>query len=110
LFADEDAKYCRKHIWYFNSHFSFTSFGVSIDQRLANPKGSGVYVFKAHGHLYHKLDPLKPSAEGPRHMQVYFYYTGDSVAHRFKEVIWAGWICDRNIQMYVLTIYIYCTC
>jgi hypothetical protein len=54
LFAsqtDTDAKYFRKHIRYFNSHFSFTSFGVSIDKHLANPRGSGVYVFKAHGHL-----------------------------------------------------------
>jgi hypothetical protein len=40
---NKDAKYFRKHIWHFNSHFSFTTFGVSIDQRLANPKGSGVY-------------------------------------------------------------------
>ncbi|RCV18220.1 hypothetical protein SETIT_3G282400v2 [Setaria italica] len=58
---DRHAKYFRKHIQYFNSHFSFTSFGVSSDQRLANAKGSSVYCFKAHGQLYHKLDPLTPS-------------------------------------------------
>ncbi|CAN6294799.1 unnamed protein product [Urochloa humidicola] len=46
---DKDAKYFRKHIRYFNSHFSFTSFGVSIDQGLANAKGTGVCCFKAHG-------------------------------------------------------------
>jgi hypothetical protein len=52
---------------------------------LANPKGFGVCVFKAHGQLYHKLDPLKPSGEGPRHMQLYFYDIDDnSVAHRIK--------------------------
>ena len=39
LFAsqtDRDAKYFRKHIRYFNSHFSFTSIGVSIDHNLAS--------------------------------------------------------------------------
>ena len=37
LFAsqtDRNAKYFQKHIRYFNSHFSFTSFGVSIDHNL----------------------------------------------------------------------------
>uniref|UniRef100_K3ZF28 Helitron helicase-like domain-containing protein n=1 Tax=Setaria italica TaxID=4555 RepID=K3ZF28_SETIT len=87
LFAsqtDRDAKYFRKHIWYFNSHLSFTSFGVSIDQCLATAKGSGVYCFKAHGQIYHKLDPLTPSGKGPRHMQLYFYDTDDSIDHHVK--------------------------
>jgi hypothetical protein len=59
LFAsqtDRDAKYFRKHIRYFNSHFSFTSFGVSIDHNLASAGGTGVYYFKAHGHIYHRFD------------------------------------------------------
>jgi hypothetical protein len=43
-----------------------------------------VYVFKAHRQLYHKLDPLKTSDEGPQHIQLYFYETDDSVAHRLK--------------------------
>ncbi|RCV37930.1 hypothetical protein SETIT_8G102700v2 [Setaria italica] len=69
LFAslmDRDAKYFRKHIRYFNSHFSFTIFGVSTDQRLATAKGSGVYLVKE------------------RHMQLYFYDTDDSIDHRVK--------------------------
>ena len=52
LFAsqtDSDAKYFWKHIRYFNSHFSFTSFGVSIDHNLASARGTDVYCFKAHG-------------------------------------------------------------
>ena len=32
---DGDTKYFRKNIRYFNSHFSFTSFGASVDKRLA---------------------------------------------------------------------------
>jgi hypothetical protein len=43
-----------------------------------------VYVFKAHRQFYHKLDPLKPSGEKPRQMQLYFYDTDDSVAHFLK--------------------------
>ncbi|WVZ93700.1 hypothetical protein U9M48_039661 [Paspalum notatum var. saurae] len=82
--TDRDAKYFRKNIRYFNSHFSFTSFGVSLDRRLATAKGTGVYTFKAHGQIYHRLDQLAPCDKGPRHMQLYFYDTDDSIAHRTK--------------------------
>ena len=37
---DSDAQYFRKNIRYFNSHFSFTSFGVSIDRRVATAAGN----------------------------------------------------------------------
>ena len=66
--TDRDAKYFRKHVRYFNSHFSFTSFGVSIDHNLASARGTGVYCFKAHGQIYHRLDQLVPGGRGPRHM------------------------------------------
>jgi hypothetical protein len=36
---DHDAKYFRNNIHYFNSHFSFTSFGATVDQHLATAKG-----------------------------------------------------------------------
>jgi len=38
--TDSDARYFRKIIRYFNSHFSFTSFGASVDQRLATAAGN----------------------------------------------------------------------
>jgi hypothetical protein len=82
--TDSNAKYFRKHIRYFNSHFSFTSFGVSVDRQLATAKGTGVYTFKAQGQIYHKLDPLMPGGKGPRHMQLYFYDTDNSIPHRIK--------------------------
>ncbi|RLN09345.1 hypothetical protein C2845_PM11G15710 [Panicum miliaceum] len=87
LFAsqtDRDAKYFQKLIRYFNSHFSFTSFGVSIDHNLASGRGTGVYCFKAHGQRYHRLDQLVPGGRGPRHMQLYFYDTDETIAHRVK--------------------------
>jgi hypothetical protein len=88
LFAsqiDRDAKYFQKHIWYFNSHFSFTSFEISIDyDNLATARGTSVYCFKAHGQIYHMLNQLVPDGRGPRHMQLYFYDTNETIAHRVK--------------------------
>ena len=41
--TDRDALYFRKNIRYFNSHFSFTSFGATVDQRVAT--AAGEYFF-----------------------------------------------------------------
>jgi hypothetical protein len=82
--ADKDAKYFPKHIRYFNSYFSFTSFGVSIDHHLASARGNGVYYFKAHGQIYQRLDKLVAGGRGPRHMQLYFYDTDEIIANRVK--------------------------
>jgi hypothetical protein len=54
--SDRDAQYFRKHIRYFNSHFSFATLGVNLDQRYNTPKGSGIYTFRIHGQVYHRLD------------------------------------------------------
>ena len=82
--TDKDAKYFRKNICYFNSHFSFTSMGVSIDRSLATTKGTSIYIFKDHGQIYHRLDQLMSGAKGPRHMQLYFYDTDKTMHHRMK--------------------------
>jgi len=82
--TDWDAKYFRRNIRYFNSHFSFTSMGVSIDRSLVTTKGTGIYTFKVHGQIYHKLDQLVPGFRGPRHMQLYFYDTDETMHHRMK--------------------------
>jgi hypothetical protein len=44
--------------------------------------GTGIYVFKVHGQIYHKIDQLIPGGKGPRHMQLYFYDTDESMVHR----------------------------
>ncbi|KAL6615116.1 hypothetical protein ACP70R_037386 [Stipagrostis hirtigluma subsp. patula] len=80
--VDNDAKYFRKHIRYFNSHFSFTSLGVTLDHRVSTAAGTGIYTFRVHGGLYHRLDHLVPGSQGPRHMQLYFYDTDDTLSHR----------------------------
>jgi hypothetical protein len=79
---DKDAKYFCKHIRYFNSHFSFTSLGVKLDRQYITPKGSGIYTFRVHGQVYHCLDQLVPVERGPRHMQLYFYDTSETIKHR----------------------------
>ena len=81
----DDAKYFRKHIRYFNSHFSFTSLGVTLDRRVSTTAGMGIYTFRVQGGLYHRLDHLVPGSHGPRHLQLYFYDTEDqTLAHRAK--------------------------
>ncbi|KAL4590904.1 hypothetical protein LXL04_003851 [Taraxacum kok-saghyz] len=45
----------RDNILVYNINFSFTTMGVSLDKDLTNMK-SGVYTFRAHGGIYHKID------------------------------------------------------
>jgi len=84
--VDADAKYFRKHIRYFNSHFSFTSLGVTLDRRYSTTADIGIYTFRVHGAMYHHLDHLVPGSKGPRHLQLYFYDTqeDETLSHRVK--------------------------
>jgi hypothetical protein len=81
---DDDAKYFRENIRYFNSHFSFTSLGVTLDRRVSTAARTGVYTFRACGGLYHALDDLVPADNGPRHLQLYIYDTDEHLLHRAK--------------------------
>jgi hypothetical protein len=83
--TNQDALYFRKHIRYFNSHFSFASLGANLDWRYNTPKGSGVYTFRIHGHEYHHLDQLVHGQEGLRHMQLYFYDIDETLRHRIQQ-------------------------
>jgi hypothetical protein len=81
----DDAKYFRKHIRYINSHFAFASLGVTIDRRYNSLVGTGIYTFRVHGGLYHRLDHLVPGGDDARHLQLYFYDTEDAdLSHRAK--------------------------
>jgi hypothetical protein len=68
--TDRDALYFRKHIRYFNSHFSFANIVANLDRRYNTLKGSRVYTFWTHGQMHHRLDQLVHGQEGPRHMQL----------------------------------------
>ncbi|XP_071683858.1 uncharacterized protein [Lolium perenne] len=71
---DDDAKYFRENIRYFNSHFSFTSLGVTLDRRVSTAARTGVYTFRVSAGLYHALDNLVAAGNGPRHLQLYIYH------------------------------------
>jgi len=43
-----------------------------------------IYTFKVHGQIYHRLDQLRLGKEGPRHMQLYFYDTDETLSQRTK--------------------------
>jgi hypothetical protein len=79
---DVDAKYFRENIRYFNSHFSFTSLGVTLDRRVSTAARTGVYTFRITAGLYHALDNLVAADNGPRHFQLYIYDTDENLIHR----------------------------
>jgi hypothetical protein len=64
----DDAKYFRKHIRYINSHFAFASLGVTIGRRYNSLVGTGIYTFRVHGGLYHRLDHLVPGGNDAQHL------------------------------------------
>lgn len=51
--TDRDALYFWNNIRYFNSHFSFTSFGATVDQKLAT--ASGVVLLDIYFVQYHVI-------------------------------------------------------
>lgn len=81
---DEDAKYYRENIRYFNSHFSFTNLGVTLDRRVSTAAETGVYTFRACGGLYHALDDLESGDNDPRHLQLYICDTDENLFHKVK--------------------------
>jgi len=89
-----DAKYFRKHIRYINSHFAFASLGITTDDSVKSPAGSGVYTFRVHGCLYHRLDHIVAGDDSARHLQLYFYDTEDgALSHRVKRSL------DLNVNL-----------
>ncbi|XP_075477903.1 uncharacterized protein LOC142518929 isoform X2 [Primulina tabacum] len=54
----------RRQVRLYNNVFSFTSFGVRLDKKLAYLQ-RGVYTFRAPGQIFHSLPPLIPNSDGP---------------------------------------------
>jgi hypothetical protein len=79
-----DTLYFRKHIRYLNSHISFASLGANLDRRYITPKRSRVYTLQIHGQVYNRLNQLVHGQEGPRHMQLYFYDTNETIRQRIQ--------------------------
>lgn len=55
-----------------------------MDHKVATAAGTGIYTFKVHGQIYHRLDQLRPGKKGPCHMQLYFYDTDETLSQRIK--------------------------
>ncbi|VAI55001.1 unnamed protein product [Triticum turgidum subsp. durum] len=64
--ADADSRHFRESIRFFNGNFAFTTLGVSLDNNYTNMK-SGVYTFRAHGTMYHKVHSFGPRSR-PEHL------------------------------------------
>ncbi|KAL4554351.1 hypothetical protein LXL04_039572 [Taraxacum kok-saghyz] len=92
---DEIGHMFRDNIRAYNTNFSFTSMGVTLDNDLSNKK-SGVYTFRAHGGIYHRIDQLVPRDGKPRYLQLYFYDSETEFTHRLK---WAN--LDKTIIRYL---------
>ncbi|XP_021995720.1 uncharacterized protein LOC110892890 [Helianthus annuus] len=69
---DEIGNIFRQNIRAYNTNFSFASMGVTLDDTLNNMR-DGVYTFRAHRGIYHKIDQLVPRDGTPRYLQLYFY-------------------------------------
>jgi hypothetical protein len=74
LFTTQEAygKKFRHEVRAYNTNLSFASMGVKLDQTMNNMK-AGVYTFRAHGGIYHKINQLVPRDGTPRYLQLYFY-------------------------------------
>ena len=81
----DEAKEFQQNIRLYNSIFSFTSFGVTLDKDLASGK-KGVYTFRAQGQIYHDLPSLVPVDGNPRFLQLYFYDNRNELQNRMKAV------------------------
>lgn len=67
----------------YNSMFSMTSFGATVDDELND--GRGPYVFKVSGQISHRIGSLCPDAvKGPRFLQLYLFDTTNKVQNTLK--------------------------
>ncbi|XP_073119840.1 uncharacterized protein [Henckelia pumila] len=86
LFIDTqspEAENFRKRIRVYNSVFSFTYFGVKVDNNLAS-SNRGIYTFRVLGQVFHTLPPLTPREGKPSHFQLYFWDNDNELANRMS--------------------------
>ncbi|XP_021986145.2 uncharacterized protein LOC110882430 [Helianthus annuus] len=80
---DEIGDMFRQNIRAYNTNFSFASMGVTLDDTLNNMR-DGVYTFRAHKGIYHRIDQLVPRDGTPRYLQLYFYDPDTELDHRLR--------------------------
>ncbi|KAL0449388.1 UNVERIFIED_CONTAM: hypothetical protein Slati_1495200, partial [Sesamum latifolium] len=75
----------RKNIRAYNHVFSFTYMGVALDENLP-AFNQGIYTFRAHGLIYHRIGSLlPPPGVRPRYLQMFIYDTENELEHRLQE-------------------------
>jgi hypothetical protein len=79
--TDPRSRLFRQNIRMYNSALSFTSIGAKIDQQITGT--SGIYTFRIHGEMYHRIGTLLPDPEiQPRFAQIYIYDTDHEIQNR----------------------------
>ncbi|KAK8952560.1 hypothetical protein KSP39_PZI003646 [Platanthera zijinensis] len=87
LYTDQTTRgrHFRQNIRAYNHVFSFTSMGVTLDETLP-AFNQGLYTFRAHGAIYHKIGSLLPTpGNRPRFLQMFIYDTEHETSHRLAE-------------------------
>ena len=83
--TDLRSRLFRQNIRMYNSALSFTSLGVKIDQQITGT--SGVYNFRIHGEMYHRIGTLLPNSEDqPSFAQIYIYDTDHEIRNRLNVI------------------------
>ena len=81
--TDPRSRSFRQNIRMYNSALSFTSIGANIDHQVTGT--SGVYNFRIHGEMYHRIGTLLPDFEiQPQFAQIYIYDTDHEVENRLN--------------------------
>ncbi|XP_062006831.1 uncharacterized protein LOC133723982 isoform X2 [Rosa rugosa] len=82
---NRETTFFRENIRIYNSMFSFTSMGATIDHGINN--GSGPYVFKINGQVHHLMGSMLPlDGECPKYAQLYIYDTKNEVSNRINAI------------------------
>ncbi|XP_061999055.1 uncharacterized protein LOC133716360 [Rosa rugosa] len=80
-----ESKLFRENIRVYNSMFSFTSMGATIDRKINI--GTGPHVFKISGQVHHLMGSLLHSdGECPKYAQLYIYDTKNEVSNRINAI------------------------
>ena len=68
---DSRSRLFKQNIQMYNSVLSFTSIGVNVNQEVTGT--SGVYTFRIHGEMYHRIGTLLPNSETPLSLLRYIF-------------------------------------
>ncbi|PKB97523.1 hypothetical protein RhiirA5_258470, partial [Rhizophagus irregularis] len=75
----------QQNIRMYNSALSFTSLGANIDHQITGV--GGVYTFRIHGEMYHRIGTLLPNPENPPSFaQIYIYDTDHEINNRLSVI------------------------